>query len=159
MHYLTPEASAIYLEISKRSFVAGFVPWGLLLARLSALTLMCKPTDCSFHAVRRILLVDPETPTDNWPAEVIESLGSDRTEGVEKTPPDSDDDFALRFIPGPKTGLADWEFHPYDPDYFPSVPHGHYQGKPQPKLDAYLGRVYRGSGQVSREPRAKIIAL
>jgi hypothetical protein len=65
----------------------------------------------------------------------------------------------LQFTPGALTGLTQWVFHQSDPDYFPSVPHGHYQGKKQPKLDAYLGWIYDGSRQTGREPRAKIIAL
>jgi hypothetical protein len=159
MHYLTPEGSATYLDISKRQLVAGIVPWGLFLARLSALKVMCSPSDPSLHAAQRILLVEPETPTDEWPEEPVECGGSEPTKERQKAPPAGDDDVIFRFIPGPQTGLVDWVFHPYDPDFFPSVPHGHFKGKPQPKLDAYLGWAYRGSRQIRREPRAKIVAL
>jgi hypothetical protein len=49
-------------------------------------------------------------------------------------------------------------FHRYDDDFFPSVPHGHRKDARR-KLDAYLGWVYSGSAQQSREPRWKIVAL
>jgi hypothetical protein len=36
-----------------------------------------------------------------------------------------------------------WEFHVYDEDFFPSVPHGHsIDGKRRYKLDIYCGNVY-----------------
>ncbi len=57
------------------------------------------------------------------------------------------------------TGLAQWEFHQSDPDFFPSIPHGHFMGRRQPKLDAYVGWIYRGAEQIGREPKKKIIAL
>jgi hypothetical protein len=80
-----------------------------------------------------------------------------RTDGA--LPKPLGDDELLYFIPGPGTGLTHWVFHPFDVDYFPSVPHGHFQGRPQPKLDAYLGWVYQGSKQISRETRQSIILL
>jgi hypothetical protein len=49
----------------------------------------------------------------------------------------------LQFIPGGAIGhLRRWHFHKYDPDPHPSVPHGHDEGKPFPKLDSYLGWIY-----------------
>jgi hypothetical protein len=160
MGYLTPEASATYLEITKRSFMLGVVSQGQLLARLVALRLMCKPNDPALLEAQRILQLDPEYPTDEWSdggawAEKSEPANKAEERGKQA----DDDDVIFRFIPHGNTGLSNWEFHPYDADYFPSVPHGHYQGKPQPKLDAYLGWVYNGVRQVSREPRSKIVAL
>jgi len=51
-----------------------------------------------------------------------------------------------------------WEFHQYDRDYFPSIPHGHRKGSIR-KLDAYRGWVYERADQVERESRKLIIAL
>lgn len=50
-------------------------------------------------------------------------------------------------------------FHKYDADFHPSIPHGHFKGGNQPKLDPYLGWVYRGAKQIQREPRNSIVAL
>ncbi len=46
--------------------------------------------------------------------------------------------------------LGAWEFHPQDRDPKPSVPHGHWQGRKQPKLNPYTGRVYDKAGEVTR---------
>ncbi len=45
------------------------------------------------------------------------------------------------------TLLSKWVFKLSDPDPYPSVPHGHYQNKPWPKLDPYTGRVFKGKSQ------------
>jgi hypothetical protein len=57
-----------------------------------------------------------------------------------------------------------WDFHKGDADPYPSIPHGHAvvgnRAEEHPKLDAYLGHVYDGSGRiVTRESRTAIIAL
>ena len=159
MSYLTPEASATYFEISKRSFMLGILSWGQLLSRLVTLSLLCKPHDVTLCSIQEIIRLEPQTPADDWPNGEWSAETSDRTTRRDASPAATDDDVIFRFIPDGKTGLSIWEFHPYDTDYFPSVPHGHYQGRPQPKLDAYLGWVYSGSRQISREPRSKIVAL
>lgn len=39
-------------------------------------------------------------------------------------------------------GMNKWEFHAYDADPFPSVPHGHWKDKGKFKLNPYSGRAY-----------------
>lgn len=56
-------------------------------------------------------------------------------------------------------GFSAWHFNQYDPDFFPSVPHGHWKEKEARKLDVYLGWVYEGAEQVSREKRRLIVDL
>ena len=56
-------------------------------------------------------------------------------------------------------GLSEWEFHQYDNDPYPSVPHGHKRSNHRWKLDSYQGWVYERTRQAHREPRWKIIAL
>jgi len=158
MRYLIPEASAAYLEISRRSLMLGIVSWGQFAARLVALRLMCNPNDPTLLQAKLLLQVNPETPEDEWP-EGAWSEGEDPNRAKERPKAPDQDDGIFRFIPHGNTGLSNWVFHPYDPDHFPSVPHGHYQGKPQPKLDAYLGWIYKGAQQISREDRWKIVAL
>ena len=64
----------------------------------------------------------------------------------------------FQFLSG-KKGLCDWVFHQYDADFHPSIPHGHFKGKSQPKLDSYLGWIYQGSKQIKRLSRDLIIEL
>jgi hypothetical protein len=70
-----------------------------------------------------------------------------------------DEDIYLFFIPSGITGLTSWQFHPFDDDFFPSIPHGHNRKNDGIKLDPYLGWIYRGSRQTAREERRKIVAL
>jgi hypothetical protein len=56
-------------------------------------------------------------------------------------------------------GFSAWHFNQYDPDFFPSVPHGHFNEREARKLDAYLGWIYEGTKQVDREKRRLIIEL
>jgi hypothetical protein len=39
-------------------------------------------------------------------------------------------------------GMNGWFFRPGDPDPWPSVPHGHWENKPSPKLNPYTSRAY-----------------
>lgn len=39
--------------------------------------------------------------------------------------------------------VAGWYFRPTDPDPQPSIPHGHWRNKAQPKLDAYRGVIWQ----------------
>jgi len=56
------------------------------------------------------------------------------------------------------SGLSQWDFHEYDVDYFPSVPHGHNIAD-RKKLDAYLGWVYDKTHKVYRLKRKVIVYL
>jgi hypothetical protein len=55
-------------------------------------------------------------------------------------------------------GMCVWEFHQYDRDYFPSIPHGDHTSLKR-KLDAYRGWIYERADQVDCEPRKLIVAL
>ena len=158
MNYLTPEASATYFEISKRSFMLGILSSAEFSARLVALRLLCRPSDPTLLGAQRIAQVDSEASEDDWADGTWEEVPASAQKSKEELK-DADDDVIFRFIPPGNTGLSNWVFHPYDADFFPSIPHGHDHGRPQPKLDAYLGWVYSGVRQISREPRSKIVAL
>lgn len=49
----------------------------------------------------------------------------------------------VRFIPRGVLSQA-WDFHPHDVDFWPSIPHGHLNGRPLPKLNPYVGRAFEG---------------
>ena len=68
----------------------------------------------------------------------------------------ADNSLAFKIESGPLKG---WEFHRADDDFFPSIPHGHEYGRKQPKLDVYLGWVYKKDEQIHRVDRASIVNL
>lgn len=135
--------------------------------RLVALRSMCSPTNSSGIAAERILRVEEWDAEDGWEYEgespSNRRQGNDRPSSFESALeyiPDEDEDSAfLCFFAGTHTGLSNWEFHQYDDDFFPSVPHDHWNGNRQPKLDPYQGWVYKGSKQQWREPKKNIISL
>ena len=167
MQYLTRAAARLFLNSSKDAFFLGLISWSQLLDRLVALRGMCSPSNPSGIAADRILRVEEWQTDDEWEYEgespSNKRQGSDYQSSFESTldyPSGEDEDGAfLRFIAGTNTGLSNWEFHQYDDDFFPSVPHGHWNGRHQPKLDPYQGWVYKGSKQQWREPRKNIVSL
>jgi hypothetical protein len=158
---LSGDASRTYLSLSVASHQIGHLSRDQLISRLLALRSMCQPSDAAVRQIQGFIEREPEMAAeDEWPDG--EPVVFEREVPAADRPTSStndDDDVVLHFIPGPGTGLSSWVFHPFDVDYFPSVPHGHFQGKPHPKLDAYLGWVYQGSRQIRRETRARIISL
>ena len=167
MKLLTRDAARLFLNSSRNAFLFGLISWSQLLDRLVALKGMCSPTNSAGMTADRILRAEEWENGDDWQYEG-ESL-SNRQQDEDKPSssrssldyfPDEDEDGAyLCFLAGTHTGLSNWEFHQYDDDYFPSIPHGHWNNRNQPKLDPYQGWVYQGSKQQRREPKKNIIAL
>lgn len=167
MKYLTRYASRAFLGTSKTAHLMGLISWSQLMDRLVALRDMCRPNDPSGQFAERILRLEEWSSESNWPYEGdspsnmnqgpsdASSFGS----SIDYLPDEDDEDAYLCFFPGTTTGLSAWEFHQYDDDFFPSVPHGHWNGRNQPKLDPYQGWVYHGSEQKRREPKKNIVAL
>lgn len=64
-----------------------------------------------------------------------------------------------RFNPTDKMQIVinAWYFTGSDPDFYPSVPHGHYQNamRPWPKLNPYTGRVFVGMHRENSSMRLK----
>lgn len=163
MKYLSAKAARLYLEISKWSFFLEQIGWTQLVDRLEALSVLCSPSDpARLHAERVLRLSGVEQLSDNnWSLGNEEEAHSDLPREptfFESDNPDEEFPY-LYLIVGSHTGLANWKFHLYDPDWFPSVPHGHEKNGGLLKLDPYLGWVYRRSAQIHREDRWKIIAL
>lgn len=57
------------------------------------------------------------------------------------------------------TNLRRWEFHKYDDDFFPSVPHGHKIDCSEMKLDVYNGSIYINQNLIKKEKKKNIIEL
>lgn len=161
--YLSPVAARRYLECTRLSYVLAIIDNGILVERIATLRHLCE-IDSSMYKWCSNWLEDEDFEYEIlWEDDLDDKdseVAGNQTDSGDSSAQSAEDDSILHlYIPKPKTGLSEWHFHPYDPDFFPSVPHGHWQGKSKPKLDSYLGWVYNGSKQIRREKRKFIIAL
>ncbi|MHA8112241.1 hypothetical protein ACX122_03810 [Kosakonia cowanii] len=160
MHYLEQNASLLYFNLTKHSYYLGVLSWLHVQDRMFALSEMCEPEDPTYIAASRILSLEGyDGEFESWREsdrnnEQDSNAGQRRPGG--RIYPDNDGfyHFLSRL-----SKTKDWEFHQADADFFPSVPHGHYKGRNQPKLDAYLGWVYKNSAQIDRLSRDAIVEL
>ena len=167
MKYLTRDAARLFFNSSRNAYLFDLISWSQLIDRLVALRGMCSPANPAGITAGRILQIEEWENGDEWQYEG--ESPSNRTHDENKPSsfgstldyfPDEDEDGTfLCFFAGTHTGLSNWEFHQHDDDFFPSIPHGHWNGQKQPKLDPYQGWVYQGSKQQRREPKKNIIAL
>ena len=168
--YLNTSAANDLLAFIRASYFGGLIGWSEAASRLESLAALCRPGDDNADLARRVLMLSDFQSEDVWSHEpsddAIEretSHGPERTT-VEPVASGWDDEvdfppYVLQLIPAAGTGLSDWIFHQADRDFFPSIPHGHWQGHGQPKLDPYTGFVFNGSKQTRREKRKKIVSL
>jgi len=168
--YLSSVAAKELLELIQESYFGGLCSWSETASRLSALAALCGSSKEKL-IVQRVLTMNDFSFEDRWHDE-LEDEQDERRPGPGSDGPhqtqvsfsrpdwlDENEPAILQLIPATSTGLTDWQFHQADADFFPSIPHGHWQGHDQPKLDAYTGWIYQGSQQISREKRKKIVAL
>ncbi len=167
MIYLESESSRLYFELTKFGFHEGSLSWVHYLDRMLALRYMCEPNDPILQRANKILVVEEWNNEDEWNSKLENNQefeqqghGIDPEFINEKIKPgltiDRRGDF--QFL-SKRKGLSDWIFHQYDVDFHPSIPHGHFNGRKQPKLDCYLGWIYQGSKQIKRLSRKLIIEL
>jgi len=165
MEYLTSEAAKSYYRLSMGAAHYGLVSLTPTMVRLRALRSMCAPGDPTCKVVEEFLLENDFNVDDEWRDDDEKSKDEDSgvqagsRESVIENRIDEFGNQVAHLWANASTGLAQWEFHQSDPDFFPSIPHGHFMGRRQPKLDAYVGWIYRGAEQIGREPKKKIIAL
>jgi hypothetical protein len=161
MTYIEADAARLFLFNSEAEFLFGFIGRTQFMSRLSCLREVSEPNTVFWAQAQRILAAEEWDESEEWEVEAQspsnETIRSESA--LEGNVRSANEEQHKKFLASNATGLADWEFHQYDPDFFPSIPHGHYRGKSQPKLDPYQGWVYRGSKQVRRESRKNIIAL
>ena len=155
---LTAAAADIYLLTSGFALSIGTLSWDQYLLRLRFLRDNSEPGSLQGDATHQILVSEDSDGEEEWP------LGGPEQSGTEPDPSDSQvskdaETELLHFCAAGSTGLSQWLFHQADPDFFPSIPHGHWSAEKRKKLDAYRGWVYREDEQIDREPRWKIIAL
>jgi hypothetical protein len=107
-------------------------------------------------------LTSEELPTDDATSTrdelesiAISQLSLDEQIGDGGAPPDLR--VELRYSAGM---IRKWEFHQYDYDPFPSIPHGHEVGNGRVKLDVYRGTVTSNDPRpMRRESRKAIVGL
>jgi hypothetical protein len=106
-------------------------------------------------------LIDREASLidDEWSLDNSDGLGEQGTEGSRRSGSTSgnDEQPPLSFLWS--IGGRKWEFHRHDRDFFPSIPHGHKNGRDQPKLDPYQGWVYQRSKQIYRIKKAEVARI
>jgi hypothetical protein len=163
--YLEKESSKLYFELTRSQFLRYELSWVHYIDRMRFLLNLCNHNDAVYEKASRILLVEEYQIDDDWlngEGEIINTIAhiKDKDDNNTKIIPglSKDKNGEFQFL-SRKKGLTDWVFHQYDADFHPSIPHGHFQGKKQPKLDAYLGWIYRGSKQEGRLGRSLIIEL
>jgi hypothetical protein len=157
--FLSREAAQEYLLLTLRSYEYDIIDVSIFLERLAALSSFGDHAHGATVFANEILQ-DHDWPKDDndWsddrPGQEISEV-SDNNGGRSD---DESDDPSIHLIIA--VGGNDWKFHPFDDDWFPSVPHGHkWPGRPTDKLDPYLGWVYDKSKQSSRLKRKAIISL
>ena len=161
--FLKPRAADDLLRIIIGSHQHNVIGDTIYLERLSVLANICPSSHRATQYAAATLkerefqpndepLLEGEESTEAW-ADKHEATSSEVR---------FDDDGLLRFTTT-AGGLGEWVFHPFDDDFFPSIPHGHLRKKRWGKLDAYLGWVYedpsKRSQQSHRIKRKSIISL
>lgn len=160
MQYLNRPAARLFLALTKASYFGGLVSWTEALGRISALIKLCEPGSPEALEAQRVLQLSGWEEDGHWEGgESDEAMHASARSGRLQFPSSEDEPNIIYFFPNAQTGMAEWEFHQADDDFFPSIPHGHHQGKKQPKLDPYQGWIYSGTKQVERARRQSIILL
>lgn len=160
---LTTAAARVYISTSQVALVCGVLSWDEYLLRLRFVRDSVDSGTFEHTVTTEILRQGELDGEDEWPigepddsgpggglAESEVSMSSGATP-LEPPP--------LAFVAAGSTGLHQWLFRQSDPDFFPSIPHGHWRSERKKKLDAYRGWIYREDKQTGRESRWKIIAL
>ena len=160
---LTTAGAQLYLTTSHVTLACGILSWDEYLLRLRFVRDCAEPGILEVRAATDILREQEFEGEDEWPTGEPEqpSPGEGPSES-EVSISDRHGPFeppVLSLIVAASTGLHHWQFHQADPDFFPSIPHGHWRSDNRRKLHAYRGWTYREDRQIDREPRWKIIAL
>src|SRR3954468_19086396 len=118
MPFFNADAAQAYKQCSDVGYELGFVSWNELMERYKALRRMCAPGTALSVNVDRFLKVEQEEDEDDWRDQEVE-LPPEYANSSEGTwhglteRGDAEDDVLLHYIPGSRTGLTAWEFHPY----------------------------------------------
>lgn len=159
---LTAAAAQLYLTTTHVSLARGILSWDQYLLRLRFVRDCAELETIESLAAAGILQEHAFGGEDGWLDGEPDGPPNESASGSELKMSDRHAPFeppVLQFMAGAATGLQRWRFHQTDADFFPSIPHGHWDSDDRKKLDAYRGWVYQDDKQSGREPRWKIIAL
>lgn len=162
--FLFREAAQDFFHLTLLSYEYHMIDESIFLERLAVLSSLGDPSNGATIFSNEILQ-DRDWPRDesDWlddrPGQERSELdGNDSWRSAEGGSDDDPDDLIIHLVIS--VGGNEWDFHPFDEDWFPSVPHGHkVLGRPTVKLDPYLGWVYDKSKKSGRLKRKAIISL
>lgn len=163
-NFLSRDAAQDYFHLTLLSYECYMIDEPSFLERMVVLSSLGDPSHGATIFANEILQ-DRDWPRDenDWfddtPEQERSDLsGNDRGQSTEGGSDDDPEDLIIHLVIA--VDGNEWEFHPFDDDWFPSVPHGHkIPGRPTDKLDPYLGWVYDKSKQSARLKRKAIISL
>jgi hypothetical protein len=160
---LTASAAQLYIATSQVALAHRVLSWDQYLLRLRFVKDTAEKHTLEARAAADILEAIESGSDDEWPTgQPQQQASSEAPKESEVSITDGRAPFEpplLRLVVAGDTGLHQWDFHQYDDDFFPSIPHGHLRQDRMKKLDVYRGWIYRDDRQVGREPRWKIVAL
>ncbi len=160
---LSKVGAQLYLCISHVTLMSGALSWDEYLPRLRFIRDCGEPGTLEVRTAAKILRDQEFEDDDEHPGGETEPKAPPEGPGESRLSMEKDqqplEPPLVKFIAAFTTGLHAWHFHQADADFFPSIPHGHWQTDQRRKLDTYRGWVYRGDKQIGREPRWKIVAL
>ena len=170
MKHLSHRAAADFLKATRACHAYGIASRTETLDRVLALRQMCMPTGKAALVAERLLRSEDWPIISDWSAEPEQQQPThaashllpsrlQRQQTTEAADENFDDAPDWFYLASSVSGLAEWEFHPYDIDPYPSVPHGHKKTDQRWKLDAYQGWVYERTRPNHRVPRSRIVAL
>lgn len=162
--FLKQEAFIDYNELTQLSFNLGYITIFELIKRYKmAITLIDKENPLRDIIIRELEFLGVHLETLDKELEWDNSDQSDcssfEQEGIEKTGLEQKSSDRFDLIRASRKNT--WNFRPGDPDFFPSIPHGHNYKNINLKLDPYRGEVFDvvNDKQLKSEDRKFIIEL
>ena len=152
MNHLSDIAAKELLWAIRANFSIGIASWTETLDRFVALREMTPPGSPSRRFTERLLLLEEWPLQGTWLKDNSDSSTGSADENVTESRirrmtregthgGGEDGSIDWFYLVSSASGLRDWEFHQYDDDPYPSVPHAHKLGNHRWKLDAYQGCV------------------
>jgi len=165
MVYLDEAGAYVYLFTTELAANWGLIGLGEYFTRLACLLDMLEPHSELHNFVSERLRPSGEESPRGWPDD-LESASSaliPKLEVYSEGDSSATKDEMLHLVTDQVGVLRHkWEFHKGDPDFFPTVPHGHLKTRDRVKLDAYRGYTYdtaRANEPLARETRNFILGL
>lgn len=168
MRYLEKIPAECYLKYSFIQYKYGLINIFEYTERIITLKNLIDPSNTLNRLLNTLINTQCEKHTDlnifednkYFKSEIFISQKFNNNSGFQ-----NDNDF-YKFIINTSSQGYKWNFIKGDPDFFPSIPHGHSKKNKTVKLDSYLGYIYTTSKtnsnkelNVGREDREFIIKL